>query len=252
MMTTTKNSKRKNQPNGVDINQFPKLGAAIDEAVASGLLNGVEGAKSLTHMVMKRFVEAALQGEMQAHLGGIPSRATEGGDQEAEEVTGTRSQGNKRNGVGRKTINTDVGPVEINVPRDRQGTFSPILLPKHARQFSGFDDKIIAMYARGMSTRDISAFLEEQYGIGVSAEYVSTVTDRVLEDVEAWQSRPLNSMYPVVFFDAMRVKIRSGRWSSPWLFTSLSTLPATEAATYWACGLRKTKAPASGRACSTT
>lgn len=117
---------------------------------------------------------------MQAHLGGIPSRATEGGDQEAEEVTGTRSQGNKRNGVGRKTINTDVGPVEINVPRDRQGTFSPILLPKHARQFSGFDDKIIAMYARGMSTRDISAFLEEQYGIGVSAEYVSTVTDRVL------------------------------------------------------------------------
>ena len=103
MMTTTKNSKRKNQPNGVDINQFPKLGAAIDEAVASGLLNGVEGAKSLTHMVMKRFVEAALQGEMQAHLGGIPSRATEGGDQEAEEVTGTRSQGNKRNGVGRKT-----------------------------------------------------------------------------------------------------------------------------------------------------
>ena len=215
MMTTTKNSKRKNQPNGVDINQFPKLGAAIDEAVASGLLNGVEGAKSLTHMVMKRFVEAALQGEMQAHLDGIPSRATEGGDQEAEEVTGTRSQGNKRNGVGRKTINTDVGPVEINVPRDRQGTFSPILLPKHARQFSGFDDKIIAMYARGMSTRDISAFLEEQYGIGVSAEYVSTVTDRVLEDVEAWQSRPLNSMYPVVFFDAMRVKIRSGMVVKP-------------------------------------
>ena len=74
---------------------------------------GVEGAKSLTHMVMKRFVEAALQGEMQAHLGGIPSRATEGGDQEAEEVTGTRSQGNKRNGVGRKTINTDVGPCAI-------------------------------------------------------------------------------------------------------------------------------------------
>ena len=162
MMTTTKNSKRKNQPNGVDINQFPKLVAAIDEAVATGLLNGAEGTKSLTHMVMKRFVEAALQGEMQAHSGGIPSRATEGGDQEAEEVTGTRSQGNKRNGIGRKTINTDVGPVEINVPRDRQGTFSPILLPKHARQFSGFDDKIIAMYARGISTRDISAFLEER------------------------------------------------------------------------------------------
>ena len=91
MMTTTKNSKRKNQPNGVDINQFPKLGAAIDEAVASGLLNGVEGAKS-PHPY--GFVEAALK-EMQAHLGGIPSRATEGGDQEAEEVTGTRSQGNK-------------------------------------------------------------------------------------------------------------------------------------------------------------
>lgn len=179
MMTTTKNSKRKNQPNGVDINQFPKLGAAIDEAVASGLLNGVEGAKSLNHMVMPRLVEVALHGEMRAHLSGIPSRAAEHGDQEAEEVTGMRSQGNKRNGVGRKTINTDVGHVEITVPRDRQGAFSPILLPKHTRQFSGFDDKIIAMYARGMSTRDISAFLEEQYGTGVSAEYVSTVTDRV-------------------------------------------------------------------------
>ena len=89
----------------------------------------MEVAKILTHMVMQRLVEAVLQGEMQAHLGGIPSRAAEGGDQETEEVAGTHSQGNKRNGVGCKTINTDVGPVEINVPRDRQGTFSPILLP---------------------------------------------------------------------------------------------------------------------------
>ncbi len=103
---------------------------------------------------------------------------------------------------------TGDGPVRIDIPRDRSGTFQPILIPKHERRFTGFDDKIIAMYARGMTVREIQGFLREQYGTEVSPEFISSVTDEVLEEVAAWQSRPLETMYPVVFFDALRVKIR--------------------------------------------
>lgn len=218
MTDMTKTTKRKNTTTGPDISQFPELAQAIDKAVGAGLLKGTEGAKSLTQMVMKRFIEAALQGEMQAHLDGVPSSTEDtldSNESEPSELSGTRKLGNKRNGIARKTVRTDSGNIEVSVPRDRQSTFEPVLLPKHARQFHGFDDRIIAMYARGMSTRDIAAFLQEQYGVEVSPEYVSTVTDRVLVDIEAWQSRPLESMYPVVFFDAMRVKIRTGMVVKP-------------------------------------
>ena len=218
MTHMTKTTKRKNTTTGPDISQFPELAQAIDKAVGAGLLKGTDGAKSLTQMVMKRFIEAALQGELQAHLDGVPSSSEDtldSNESEPSEPSGTRKLGNKRNGVARKTVRTDSGNIEVNVPRDRQSTFEPVLLPKHARQFHGFDDRIIAMYARGMSTRDIAAFLQEQYGVEVSPEYVSTVTDRVLVDIEAWQSRPLESMYPVVFFDAMRVKIRTGMVVKP-------------------------------------
>ena len=92
--------------------------------------------------------------------------------------------------------------------RDRQGHFEPLLIPKHERRFTGFDDKIVAMYARGMSMREIQGFLSEQYGTEVSAEFISSVTDAVMGEVIAWQSRPLEAMYPVVFLDALRVKIR--------------------------------------------
>lgn len=117
---------------------------------------------------------------------------------------------NKRNGTSTKRVKTDIGELEIDVPRDRNGTFEPILLPKHARTFGGLDTQIIAMYARGMSTRDISEFIKRQYGISASPEYVSTVTDSILQDIESWQSRPLEDVYPVVFFDALRVNIRDG------------------------------------------
>ena len=115
---------------------------------------------------------------------------------------------NHRNGSSGKTVLTGDGPVRIDIPRDRSGTFQPILIPKHERRFTGFDDKIIAMYARGMTVREIQGFLREQYGTEVSPEFISSVTDEVLEEVAAWQSRPLETMYPVVFFDALRVKIR--------------------------------------------
>jgi len=142
----------------------------------------------------KALIERALGAELGHHLG------------QAEERSDAAR--NHRNGVSAKTIVTDEGPVRIDVPRDRQGSFEPLLIPKHERRFTGFDDKIIAMYARGMTMREIQAFLEEQYGVEVSPELISTVTDAVMSEVTAWQARPLEPMYPVVFFDALRVKIR--------------------------------------------
>jgi transposase-like protein len=110
--------------------------------------------------------------------------------------------------VSGKTVLTDDGPLKIDVPRDRAGSFEPVLIPKHERRFTGFDDKIVAMYARGMTMREIQGFLREQYGTDVSPEFISSVTDAVMAEVTAWQARPLEPMYPVVFFDCLRVKIR--------------------------------------------
>src|SRR5665213_3226617 len=115
---------------------------------------------------------------------------------------------NQRNGRSAKTVLTGGGPVRIEVPRDRDGSFEPILIPKHERRFIGFDDHIIAMYARGMTMREVQGFLLESYGVEVSPEFISSVTDAVMAEVTAWQARPLEPMYPVVFFDALRVKIR--------------------------------------------
>lgn len=102
---------------------------------------------------------------------------------------------------------TDEGPLRIDVPRDRTGTFEPQLIPKHERRFAGFDDRIVSMYARGMTVREIQG-TAEMYSVEVSPEFISKVTDEVMAEVTAWQARPLEAMYPVVFFDALRVKIR--------------------------------------------
>ena len=118
-----------------------------------------------------------------------------------------REAGNHRNGTSRKTVDTGNERVVLDIPRDRQGRFDPVLIGKYQRRCPGFDEKIIAMYARGMSTRDIQVHIEELYGIGVSATLISAVTDAVLDDVAAWQNRPLEPVYAVVFFDALRVKI---------------------------------------------
>ena len=144
----------------------------------------------------KAFMERALGAEMTQHLG---YRA---GEAKPEGIR------NHRNGKGSKTVLTDSGEVTIEVPRDRHGTFEPQLIGKHERRFTGFDDKIIAMYARGMSVREIQKFLAEMYAVEVSPDLISRVTDAVVEEVTAWQSRPLEPVYPVVFFDALRVKIR--------------------------------------------
>ncbi|UXH76538.1 IS256 family transposase [Roseateles amylovorans] len=122
--------------------------------------------------------------------------------------TSSQSNDNHRNGKGSKTVVTDVGALRIDVPRDREGSFEPQIIGKHERRFTGFDDKIIAMYARGMTVREIQGYLAEMYSVDVSPDLISRVTDEVISEVTAWQTRPLESMYPVVFFDALRVKIR--------------------------------------------
>ena len=115
---------------------------------------------------------------------------------------------NHRNGVTRKQVLTDDGRVEVTIPRDRSARFEPVLIGKYQRRFPGFDDKVISLYARGMSTREIQGHLEELYGVEVSPQLISTVTDAVASEVAEWQSRPLEPMYPLVFFDALRVKVR--------------------------------------------
>jgi putative transposase len=141
-------------------------------------------------------IERALGSELTHHLGYPP------GGTKPDETT------NHRNGTSGKTVLTDDGPVAIEVPRDRQGTFEPRLIGKPERRFTGFDDKVLALYARGMTVREIQAFLAEMSSVAVSPDLISTVTEGIVAEVTAWQTRPLEPMYPVVFFDALRVKIR--------------------------------------------
>ena len=141
-------------------------------------------------------IEASLNAELTHHLGYAP------GAERPEATT------NQRNGVTAKTVLTGDGRVRIETPRDRDGSFEPLLIPKHARRFTAFDDSIVALYARGLTVREIQGFLVESYGTEVSPDLISTVTDGVLAEVMAWQARPLEAVYPVVFFDALRVKIR--------------------------------------------
>ncbi|MEP6874059.1 MAG: IS256 family transposase [Burkholderiales bacterium] len=168
----------------------------LDQIMAEGPMTA-EQINATTMALKKALIERALGGELSHHLGYPPGAAR------PEDAAG-----NQRNGVSAKTVRTDGGPLRIEVPRDREGSFEPLLIGKHERRFTGFDDKIIALYARGMTMREIQGFLAEQYGTEVSAEFISSVTDAVMAEVTAWQSRPLEPMYPVVFFDALRVKIR--------------------------------------------
>ena len=122
----------------------------------------------------------------------------------------TEPGSNKRNGLTQKTLKTEYGPLRLDIPRDRHSTFDPVVVPEHCRSFGKIDEQIITMYSRGMSTRDIRAFVENLYGVDISPDYVSSVTDRVLEEMHERMTRSLEGVYPVAFFDALRVKIRSG------------------------------------------
>jgi putative transposase len=144
----------------------------------------------------KALMERMLGGELSYHLGYAP------GGTKPEDTT------NHRNGTSEKRVLTDDGPMAVEIPRDRNGTFEPQLIPKHARRLAGFDDKVLALYGRGLTVREIQKFVAEIYSIDVSPDLISEVTDAVVAEVTAWQARPLEPMYPVVFFDALRVKIR--------------------------------------------
>jgi putative transposase len=174
---------------------LPKIPKELLDQFVQGPMTA-EAIQDVSMAFKKALIERALGGELSHHLGYAP-----GGDKPAE-------ADNHRNGSTGKTVLTENGPLRIEVPRDREGSFEPLLIPKHERRFTGFDDKIVAMYARGMTVREIQGFLAEQYGTEVSPEFISSVTDAVMAEVSAWQSRPLEPMYPVVFFDALRVKIR--------------------------------------------
>jgi len=154
------------------------------------------GPDGLLKQLTAALVERAMNAELTHHLGYAS------GEEPPEE------QGNRRNGKTPKTLRSDHGPLTVNVPRDRAGTFEPQIVPKHQRHFNGFDDKILSMYARGMSVRDIQAHLHEIYGVDVASDLISRVTDAVVEELEAWQNRPLESIYLVVYLDALVVKIR--------------------------------------------
>jgi putative transposase len=175
---------------------------AIPESVLDQLLANytnpldLTGEDGLFKQLKKALIERALGAELTEHLG------YEKGDPAG------RGSGNSRNGTSSKTLLTDDGEVAISVPRDRAGSFEPKLVAKGQTRFDGFDDKILSLYARGMSVREIQGHLLELYGIEVSPDLISRVTDAVLDEVREWQNRPLDPVYPVIFFDALRVKIR--------------------------------------------
>src|SRR5215471_3849530 len=154
------------------------------------------GEHGLLKQLTKRVIERALDAELTAHLGYAPH------------VRHGSEAGNTRNGTSPKTVQTDTGPLRLEVPRDRQGRFLPRLVPKRQRRLEGFDDKVLSLYARGLSTRDIQGHLEVLYGTDVSPTLISSITDAVLDEVRTWQARPLEAVYPLLYFDALFVKSR--------------------------------------------
>jgi putative transposase len=177
----------------------------VDDELADQLLGkaqeqGVEllGPDGLLSQVTKAVLERALAEEMTGHLG-----------YEKHDPAG-RGSGNSRNGSTGKTVLTDIGAVDLAVPRDRNGSFEPQIVRRGQTRLEGFNERIIALYARGMTTRDIRAHLREIYGVEVSADLISRVTDAVVDELAEWQARPLDAVYPVVFVDALMVKIRDG------------------------------------------
>ena len=212
---------------------LPQIPSDWLDQVVTGPMTA-EGVERVMRDFKKAVIERALGAEMSHHLGYAPGAA------KPEEMT------NHRNGSSGKTVLTDDGALRIEIPRDRDGSFEPQLIGKHERRFTGFDDKIVAMYARGMTVREIQAFLVEMYAVEVSPDFISSVTDAVMAEVTAWQSRPLEAMYPVVFFDALRVKIRQdGVVRNRAVYLALGMLPdgtrdilglwieGTEGAKFW-------------------
>jgi putative transposase len=215
------------------VSSGPAIPSELLDLLVPGPLSA-EGVGEVLSRFKKALMERVLGGELSHHLGYSPGEAK------------PESRSNHRNGTSGKTVLTDSGAVRIEVPRDREGTFEPLLIGKHERRFQGFDDKILALYARGMTVREIQGYLREMYTVEVSPDLISSVTDAVMSEVTGWQSRPLEGMYPVVMFDALRVKIREeGVVRSRAVYLALGVLAdgskdilgiwieATEGAKFW-------------------
>src|SRR3954469_7506226 len=170
---------------------------ALEDALKGLEPEEITGPGGLVTQLAGRVIETALGAELTEHLGHPPGGVPQGA--------------NVRNGAGRKTVQTDLGPVQVKTPRDRDGSFEPKLVGKRQTRLTGLDDKILGLYAGGMSVRDISAHLAELYGVDVGRDTISRVTDAVLEDVIAWRTRPLEAVYPIVYVDALFVKVREDR-----------------------------------------
>ena len=211
----------------------------LDQLLAGRDPKSILDSGGLIGDLKKALAERMLNAEMDVHL----------------EAEGEVASGNHRNGHSAKTVLTPDGALELAIPRDRYGRFDPVLIAKYRRRFPGFDDKIIALYARGMSTRDIQAHVRELYGIEVSPDLVSAVTDSVIDEVSAWQTRPLESTYAIVFFDALRVKIRDeGLVSNKSVYLAIGIRPSglrevlglwieqTEGAKFWLRVMNEIKA----------
>jgi transposase-like protein len=187
----------------------------VAQACSEG--SGLLGPDDLLTGVTKRVLEAALEAEMDDHLG-YPKR----------DHTGARETSNERNGTRAKTVLTEIGPIEIAVPRDRDGTFEPVMVKKRQRRLDGVDQIVLSLTARGLTSGEVSAHLAEVYGSAVSKETISRITDKVLEEMADWQNRPLDRVYPVMFIDAIRVKVRDGTVSNKAFYVAIGVTCAGE------------------------
>ncbi|MBN2771152.1 MAG: IS256 family transposase [Spirochaetes bacterium] len=211
--------------------QIEKL---LDEIDFSSLTpEQITGKDGLLKQLTKRMLEKAMNAEMDIHLG-------------YEKHQRTDASSNSRNGNSKKTVTTELGSIPIDIPRDRNSEFEPQIIPKHKKRFVGFDEKIISMYGLGMTTRDIQTHLLDIYGVEVSAELISNVTDAIMDDVREWRNRPLDDIYPIVYFDALVVKGRTeGRVANKSVYTAIGVsmegtkevlglwIAETEGAKFW-------------------
>lgn len=192
------------------------------------------GENGLLKQLTKRLVERALEAEMTEHLGHTKNASV------------ANAAGNARNGKSKKTLKGDFGELPIDIPRDRHASFEPQIVPKHQTRWTGFDDKILSLYARGMTVREIQGHLQEMYGTEVSPTLISSVTDAVMDEVKAWQARPLDALYPIVYLDCIHVKthdsgvVRNKAVIWPWASTWRARRKS------WGCGLPRPKGPSSG------
>jgi len=180
----------------------------VENAKALGIPLTGEG--GLLGSLNRQVLQAALEAEMKEHLG------------YARNDRALKETANMRNGSTQKTVQTELGSMKLDIPRDREGTFKPIIVPKHKRRIDGFDDQVLALYSKGMTTEDITEYLAQMYNTKISKETISRITDSVLDELKAWQTRPLESVYPVMFIDAIVIKIRDGSVANRPIYVALA------------------------------